>query len=123
MSEHWVPVSLFFFSTVSCCLIVYWWIKLKEKKLETIVKIVESGDEVKPEMIRLLGQKSGPINDLRKGLIWLAIGLPLTLVCFFSHSNYRIVAEQHASRRIAPEEYAAKAERGRAMVSIASRRV
>ena len=49
------------------------------KKLDTLVKIVELGGTVDPKMMEMLNEPSGPIVDLRRGLIFLAIGIPLTL--------------------------------------------
>ena len=49
------------------------------KKLDTLVKIVELGGKVEPEMLEMLNEPMGPDADLRKGLIWLAVGIPLTL--------------------------------------------
>ena len=53
--------------------------KKTTKKLDTLVKIVEAGGKVEPEMLEMLNEPTGPDADLRKGLIWLAIGIPLTL--------------------------------------------
>jgi hypothetical protein len=49
------------------------------KKLDTLVKLVEHGGKVEPEMLEMLNEPMGPEADLRKGLIWIAIGVPLTL--------------------------------------------
>ena len=49
------------------------------KRLDTLVKLVEHGGKVEPEMMEMLNEPTGPDADLRKGLIWLAIGIPLTL--------------------------------------------
>jgi len=53
--------------------------KRTTKKLDTLVKIVELGGKVEPEMLEMLNEPIGPDADLRKGLIWLAVGIPLTL--------------------------------------------
>ncbi|MBT8148191.1 MAG: hypothetical protein KJN90_15135 [Gammaproteobacteria bacterium] len=49
------------------------------KRLDTLVKVVEAGGKVEPEMLEMLNEPMGPDADLRKGLIWLAVGIPLTL--------------------------------------------
>ena len=49
------------------------------KRLDTLVKVVEAGGKVEPEMLEMLNEPVGPDADLRKGLIWLAVGIPLTL--------------------------------------------
>jgi len=53
--------------------------KKTAKKMDTLVKIVEHGGNLEPGMLEMLNEPSGPAADLRKGLIWLAIGIPLTL--------------------------------------------
>ena len=53
--------------------------KRTTKKLDTLVKIVELGGKVEPEMLEMLNEPIGPDADLRKGLIWLAVGIPVTL--------------------------------------------
>lgn len=49
------------------------------KKLDALVRIVELGGKVEPEMLEMLSGPVGPDADLRKGLIWLAVGVPFTL--------------------------------------------
>jgi len=53
--------------------------KKTTKKLDTLLKVVELGGKVEPEMLEMLNEPVGPDADLRKGLIWLAVGIPLTL--------------------------------------------
>lgn len=54
--------------------------KIKTKQMDTMVKISELGGQVDPETIRLLSGSAGTYKtDYKNGLIWLAIGLPLTL--------------------------------------------
>ena len=54
--------------------------KSKTKKLDTLVKIVELGGNVDPEMMQMLGESGGSYKtDYKYGLIWLSIGLPVTL--------------------------------------------
>lgn len=79
MHELWIPVLgiIAFFSTVIS--VFYFHYRAKGHKLDTIVKLAQSDGEVKPEMIAALGQEGGPTGDMRKGLIWLAIGVPLVI--------------------------------------------
>ncbi len=55
--------------------------KTKTKKLDTLIKIVELGGSVDPQMMKMLseGGQSSYKTDYKKGLIWLAIGVPLSL--------------------------------------------
>ena len=59
--------------------ITYFLSKNAERKLEALVKIVEHGGEVQPNLLAQLSESAGATGDMRKGLIWLAIGIPLTL--------------------------------------------
>ena len=57
--------------------------KIKSKKLDTLVKIVELGGTVDPDMMRMLSEGSGGYKmDYKWGLIWLAIGIPVTIGLF-----------------------------------------
>ena len=66
-------------------LILHYGNKNKNKKLETLLKIVEQGGDVNPELLDMLETEKGPTSDLRKGLIWLAIGIPLTLAMMLNN--------------------------------------
>ncbi len=48
-------------------------------KTETLIKLVEQGATLEPDMLRMLNEPAGPTVDLRRGLIWLAIGIPSVL--------------------------------------------
>jgi Domain of unknown function (DUF6249) len=49
-----------------------------DKKMESIVKIVELGGAVDPEMLKTLGGgRKDYKSDYKAGLVWLAIGLPV----------------------------------------------
>ena len=54
--------------------------KLKTKKMDTLVKLVELGGNVDPDMMKMLNEGSGGYKlDYKWGLVWLAIGIPVTL--------------------------------------------
>jgi hypothetical protein len=74
-----IPITLFL--VIAACIIVPFYLRYKTRvhKMETVVKLAASGGEVKAEMIRMLGQEGGPQSDLRKGLIYLAIAIPVLL--------------------------------------------
>ena len=79
MSETWIPIAFFFFVCFGSSLYLYWRYLTTAKQLDTIVKLAEQGGEVKPDMLKFLSREGGTTADLRKGLIWIGIGLPLTL--------------------------------------------
>ena len=80
-SEVWIVFIVFATTFASILSVTYYRHLTKVKKLDTVVKLAESGGEVKPEMLDLLGKEvgAGPTSDLRKGLIWIAIGIPIML--------------------------------------------
>ena len=54
--------------------------KIKTKKMDTLIKIVELGGNVDPEMMKLLSGSGGSYKtDYKIGMIWLALGIPITL--------------------------------------------
>lgn len=61
--------------------ILFYLHKTKTKKMDTLVKIVELGGSVDPQMMKMLseGGQSSYKTDYKNGLIWLAIGVPLSL--------------------------------------------
>lgn len=81
VEEVWIPIVFLVVTFASIAVVTYYRHLSKVKKLETVVKLAESGGEVKPEMLEMLGKEvgAGPTSDLRKGLIWIAIGVPIML--------------------------------------------
>lgn len=77
MEETWIVLIFFLFSTIQTLAIAYMIYHYKKSKLDTIIKLSEKTGEVNPEVFAALGSRSGPTSDLRKGLIWLAIGIPV----------------------------------------------
>lgn len=62
--------------------IMYYANKIKTKKMDTLVKIMELGGSVDEETLKMLSNGGGGgdhKSDYRNGLIWLAVGLPLAL--------------------------------------------
>ncbi len=54
--------------------------KIKTKKMDTLVKLVELGGNVDPDMMKMLSEGGGSYKmDYKWGLVWLAIGIPVTL--------------------------------------------
>ncbi len=48
------------------------------RKLEAMVKLAELGGNADSEIMKILGDARGNYKtDIRKGLLWLAIGIPL----------------------------------------------
>ena len=69
---------VFFFG---CIITVFYLSYLgRRKRFETILELVEKTGDINPEMTKVLNhQGGGPVSDFRKALIWIAIGIPLTI--------------------------------------------
>lgn len=71
-------VSIIFSLGVLPISILYFIHRVKAKKLDTIIKVVELGGNVDPEMMKMLSASGVSYKtDYKYGLIWLAIGIPL----------------------------------------------
>lgn len=58
--------------------ILYFINRAHVKRLDTIIKVVELGGTLDPEMMKMLtGTNPSYKTDYKYGLIWLAIGLPI----------------------------------------------
>lgn len=58
--------------------------KYKARRLDALVKIVELSGNVDPETVKALSAgDSNYKSDYRRGVIWLAIGFPLTLAMYY----------------------------------------
>ena len=57
------------------------------KRMDTLIKMVDKGVTVDPEMLEMLNEPSGPRADMRKGMVWLAVGIPLTLGIMFQEGG------------------------------------
>lgn len=71
-----IPVIMIFGVLPVC--VLYFIHRMKAKKLDTIIKVVELGGTVDPEMMKMLSESGATYKtDYKYGLIWLAIGIPL----------------------------------------------
>ena len=61
--------------------ILYFLHRVSAKRLDTIIKVVELGGVVDPEMMKMLrgGNNANHKTDYKYGLIWLAIGVPIVI--------------------------------------------
>ena len=71
-------VSILFSLGVLPLSILYFIHRVKAKRLDTIVKVIELGGTVDAETMKALSAtNSGFKTDYKYGLVWLAIGIPL----------------------------------------------
>lgn len=84
-NEIWVAIAFIFFPSVTIMTSMYLRHRQRIKELETLVKLAEGGQDIKLDMLTLLQQASAtpaserPRNDKRRGLIFVATGIPLSL--------------------------------------------
>ena len=77
--EIFIPILGIIFSLgVLPLSILYFINRVHDKKLDTIIKVVELGGALDPEMMKMLtGNTMSYKTDYKYGLIWLAIGVPV----------------------------------------------
>ncbi len=81
MEELWIPIVMFVSIAVVFCLWFYFRYKSRVETQHTFRLALEKGSELTPEFIRQLGEpEPSKDRDLRRGLIWLALGLGLLIL-------------------------------------------
>ena len=75
--ETLIPISLFLMIALVIVLPVYILHLGRVKELETLNKLAESSEENRTEVLKFMRRPSLPENDLRKGLILLAVATPI----------------------------------------------
>ncbi len=84
-NEIWVVIALIFFPSATIVTSMYLRHRQRIKELDTLVKLAEGGQDVKLDLLTLMQQLGAsptvdkPRNDKRRGLIFLAVGIPLSL--------------------------------------------
>ena len=83
MQDEWIPIIMFL--VLGLVFIVWFYLKFRAKveSQQTIRLALEKGTELSPEFIKQIGEPEPPKDrDLRRGMIWLALGLGLVLLAF-----------------------------------------
>ena len=81
MEELWIPIVMFVSIAVVFSLWFYFRYKARVETQHTFRLALEKGSELTPEFIKQLGEpEPSKDRDLRRGLIWLAIGLALLML-------------------------------------------
>jgi uncharacterized membrane protein SpoIIM required for sporulation len=67
--------------------VMYFLQRMHAKKMDTLLRVVELGGQVDPEMIKMLSSPSSGNHklDYKYGLIFLAIGIPLAFGLFLEN--------------------------------------
>lgn len=82
--EDWlIPVVMFISLAVTLMVAFYFKFRAKMETQQTIRTALEKETELSPEFIKQIGEPEPPKDrDLRRGLIWIALGLGLALLSF-----------------------------------------
>jgi Ca2+/Na+ antiporter len=81
MDELWIPIVMFVSITVVFSLWFYFRYKARVETQHTFRLALEKGSELTPEFIKQLAEpEPSKDRDLRRGLIWLALGLALLIL-------------------------------------------
>ena len=85
MADEGLGVPIVFF--VSLTVVFSFWFffryKAREATQNTVRLALEKGSELSPELIKQLGEPEPPKDrDLRRGLIWLALGIAMVILAF-----------------------------------------
>lgn len=72
----WVPIVMFAGLTVIISLFFWFRFRARKEMQQTIRTAIDKGQELTPELVESLGtsQKRSKYQDLRNGMIWLAVG-------------------------------------------------
>jgi hypothetical protein len=83
VNEILIPISLFAGLTIVLCLFFWFRYRMRSDLQKTIRTAIDKGQELSPEIIDRIGQpKAGKDRDLRLAMIWIAIGVALTVFGF-----------------------------------------
>ena len=77
----WVPISMFAGLTVIISLFFWFRFRARSEMQQTIRSAIDKGQELSPELVESLGtsQKRSEYQDLRNGMIWIAVGAGVAL--------------------------------------------
>ncbi len=83
MEELWIPIVFFIAVTVVFSLWFYFRYKARMATQETFRLALEKGSELSPEFIKQLAEPEPTKDkDLRRGLVWMALGVAMLLLAF-----------------------------------------
>ena len=90
--EVLIPVILFISTAIVLALYIYYRYRARSDRQETIRLALEKGTELSPEILARLGEaEPSKDKDLRRGLIWSALGVALAL-CGLAVARYDVEA-------------------------------
>jgi hypothetical protein len=90
VTEELIPIVLFLVLGAIALGYFYWNNKNRQAVMQTVQKAIETGGEFGPELLSQLGAAVNPrVRDLRRGIIFLALGVAGMLCSlFFSDPDF-----------------------------------
>jgi hypothetical protein len=84
MGEQWIPIVLFIVLGFTVLGYFYWNHRNRVTILNTVEKAMDQGKELTPELLVQLGAAGNPrIRDMRRGVVFLALGVAGFLCSLF----------------------------------------
>ena len=84
MSGEMIPIIMFIVLGVITLGYFYWNHKNRQAVMDTVQKAIDTGGEFSPDLLAQLGAAVNPrVRDLRRGIIFLALGLAGLLCSLF----------------------------------------
>lgn len=84
MSGEWVPIVLFLVLGAVIVAWFYWNHRNRVSIMDTVQKALDRGDALSPELLDRLGAAANPkMRDLRRGVVFLALGVAGLLCSLF----------------------------------------
>ena len=78
--EALIPIVMFLALAGVFWIAYYYKFRSRQELQQTVRTALDKGNELTPELINRLGEpEPGPHSDLRKALVWLALGIGLAL--------------------------------------------
>ena len=82
-NEMWIPITMFIVIGVVFFTIAYFKYRSRQATQKTIRLALEKGNDLTPELLESLSEpKSSTSNDLRRGMISIAIGVGFSVFGF-----------------------------------------
>lgn len=84
MGEQWIPIVLFIVLGFTVLGYFYWNHRNRVTIMNTVEKAMDQGKELTPELLVQLGAAGNPrIRDMRRGVVFLALGVAGFLCSLF----------------------------------------
>jgi len=84
MAGEMIPIVMFIVLGVIALGYFYWNHRNRQAMMDTVQKAIEVGGELSPELLAQLGAAVNPrARDLRRGVVFLALGIAGLLCSFF----------------------------------------